>query len=149
ANANRSPTSPVSRAIDLDQMSESQIAHFPRGNAPERMAWIVGPRSRRRAMRRRLGQHPTARPRRDESAQCARADRRAGLDRPKITIGETGMREDHFDRRTVLAATTALGAAALMPSRASAQGAAPAAGTLPARGEFVVRGAHVLTMDRD
>jgi cytosine/adenosine deaminase-related metal-dependent hydrolase len=57
---------------------------------------------------------------------------------------------DHFDRRTVLAATTALGAAALMPNGASAQGAAPAAGTvLPARGEFVVRGAHVLTMDRD
>ena len=58
------------------------------------------------------------------------------------------MREDHFDRRTVLAATTALGAAALMPSLASAQGTAPAAGSaLPARGEFVVRGAHVLTMD--
>jgi cytosine/adenosine deaminase-related metal-dependent hydrolase len=55
---------------------------------------------------------------------------------------------DHFDRRTILAATTALGAAALVPNRAAAQGGAPAAGsTLPARGEFVVRGAHVLTMD--
>jgi cytosine/adenosine deaminase-related metal-dependent hydrolase len=60
------------------------------------------------------------------------------------------MRDDHLDRRTVLAATTALGAAALMPAAASAQGAPPATGTaLPARGEFVVRGAHVLTMDPD
>ena len=58
------------------------------------------------------------------------------------------MRDDQFDRRTVLAATTALGAAALMPARAAAQARAPAAGTtLPARGEFVVRGAHVLSMD--
>ena len=58
------------------------------------------------------------------------------------------MHEDHFDRRTLLAATTALGAAALMPGGASAQGAGPSADTaLPARGEFVVRGAHVLTMD--
>lgn len=60
------------------------------------------------------------------------------------------MLEDHFDRRTVLAATTALGAASLMPGGAAAQGAAPpSGGALPARGEFVVRGAHVLTMDRD
>ena len=35
------------------------------------------------------------------------------------------MRKDHIDRRTVLAATTALGAAALMPSRALAQGTVP------------------------
>src|SRR5262249_50164077 len=80
-----------------------------------------------------------------QSPQCGR---RARLGRPTTIIGETAMREDHFDRRTVLAATTALGAAALMPSLASAQGTAPAAGSaLPARGEFVVRGAHVLTMD--
>jgi cytosine/adenosine deaminase-related metal-dependent hydrolase len=66
-----------------------------------------------------------------------------------MTLRETEMREDHFDRRTVLAAT-ALGAAALMSSRASAQGTAtPASTALPARGDFVVRGAHVLTMDRD
>jgi cytosine/adenosine deaminase-related metal-dependent hydrolase len=57
------------------------------------------------------------------------------------------MHEDHFDRRTVLAATTALGAAALMPASASAQGGPPADSALPARGDFVVRGAHVLTMD--
>jgi cytosine/adenosine deaminase-related metal-dependent hydrolase len=56
------------------------------------------------------------------------------------------MSGDQFDRRTVLAATTALGAAALLPGHASAQGSGPSA-TLPARGEFVVRGAHVLTMD--
>jgi cytosine/adenosine deaminase-related metal-dependent hydrolase len=56
---------------------------------------------------------------------------------------------DQFDRRTVLAATGALGAASLMPGGAAAQGAAPSGGALPARGEFVVRGAHVLTMDRD
>jgi 5-methylthioadenosine/S-adenosylhomocysteine deaminase len=67
-----------------------------------------------------------------------------------MTIRETGMRKDHIDRRTVLAATTALGAAALMSTRASAQTPAPATGAaLPARGNFVVRGAHVLTMDRD
>jgi 5-methylthioadenosine/S-adenosylhomocysteine deaminase len=57
------------------------------------------------------------------------------------------MLEDHFDRRTVLAATTALGAAALIPRGASAQGNAPAGSALPPRGEFVVRGAHVLSMD--
>lgn len=58
------------------------------------------------------------------------------------------MFEDHFDRRTVLAATTALAGAALMPGGASAQGtAAPSGDSLPARREFVVRGAHVLTMD--
>ncbi|HUI98483.1 MAG TPA: amidohydrolase family protein [Xanthobacteraceae bacterium] len=62
------------------------------------------------------------------------------------------MRENHFDRRAVLASTTALAAAALMPGGASAQDtargtAAPQSDALPARGEFVVRGAHVLTMD--
>src|SRR5262245_49967807 len=59
------------------------------------------------------------------------------------------MPKDHFDRRTVLAAATALGAAALVSSRASAQGTGSTGNTLPARGDFVVRGAHVLTMDRD
>jgi 5-methylthioadenosine/S-adenosylhomocysteine deaminase len=58
------------------------------------------------------------------------------------------MPEQHVDRRTMLAATTALGAAALIPARAAAQARAPAtATTLPARGELVVRGAHVLSMD--
>jgi cytosine/adenosine deaminase-related metal-dependent hydrolase len=58
------------------------------------------------------------------------------------------MPEDHVDRRTLLAATTALGAAALLPARAAAQTRAPTPGTaLPARREFVVRGAHVLSMD--
>ena len=58
------------------------------------------------------------------------------------------MLEDQFDRRTVLTATTALGAAALLPGRAAAQGGAPSSGsTLPPRGEFVVRGAQVLSMD--
>jgi len=58
------------------------------------------------------------------------------------------MAEDQFDRRTVLAGTTALGAAAFMPGPAAAQNRVPSAGAaLPARGEFVVRGAHVLTMD--
>jgi cytosine/adenosine deaminase-related metal-dependent hydrolase len=54
-----------------------------------------------------------------------------------------------IDRRTMLAATTALTAASLIPAPAIAQiapGSAPSA-SLPARGEFVVRGAHVLTMD--
>jgi 5-methylthioadenosine/S-adenosylhomocysteine deaminase len=59
---------------------------------------------------------------------------------------------DHIDRRTVLAGSTALGAAGLLPRLASARegttGQSAAAGqSLPARGEFVVRGAHVLTMD--
>jgi len=59
------------------------------------------------------------------------------------------MRKDQIDRRTVLAGTTALGAAALLPARARAQTAAVSspAGSLPAQGEFVVRGAHVLSMD--
>ncbi|HVY59635.1 MAG TPA: amidohydrolase family protein [Xanthobacteraceae bacterium] len=59
------------------------------------------------------------------------------------------MFEKHVDRRTVLAGTTALSAAALLPGRASAQAAAPAGGgtSLPARGDFVVRGAYVLSMD--
>ena len=54
------------------------------------------------------------------------------------------MRKDILDRRTVLAATTALSAASLLPRGAFAQ---PAPAPLPARGEFVVRGAHVLSMD--
>ena len=62
------------------------------------------------------------------------------------------MHKGGFNRRTVLTATTALGAAGLLPRRALAQGGTPSPGrrpaaTLPARGEFVVRGAHVLTMD--
>ncbi|HEY6832341.1 MAG TPA: amidohydrolase family protein [Pseudolabrys sp.] len=62
------------------------------------------------------------------------------------------MRKDLFDRRTVLAGTTALGAASVLSGRALAQagGAAPAArpaASLPPRGDFVVRGAHVLSMD--
>ena len=58
------------------------------------------------------------------------------------------MLKDEFDRRTVLAGTTALGAAALMPARAGAQTKTPSVGaTLPARGEFVIRGANVLSMD--
>jgi cytosine/adenosine deaminase-related metal-dependent hydrolase len=70
--------------------------------------------------------------------------------RPENNRRETSMPRDQFDRRTVLAATTALGAAALMPRGAAAQGTAPPSGTtLPARGELVVRGARVLTMDRD
>jgi 5-methylthioadenosine/S-adenosylhomocysteine deaminase len=60
------------------------------------------------------------------------------------------MSKNTFDRRTVLAGTTALGAASLLPRRVRAQAAAsgvhrPAA--LPARSEFVVRGANVLSMD--
>ncbi|MBV9556692.1 MAG: amidohydrolase family protein [Pseudolabrys sp.] len=50
-----------------------------------------------------------------------------------------------IDRRTILAGSTALSAAALMPHDAYAQ--APKAGALPARGEFVIRGAYVLSMD--
>jgi 5-methylthioadenosine/S-adenosylhomocysteine deaminase len=62
------------------------------------------------------------------------------------------MLDDQLDRRTLLAATTALGAAALMPQPAAAQagtqtGAPSPGAALPARGEFVVRGAHVLSMD--
>jgi cytosine/adenosine deaminase-related metal-dependent hydrolase len=58
------------------------------------------------------------------------------------------MADNQLDRRTLLAATTALGAAALMPQPAAAQASAPSSGTaLPARSEFVVRGAHVLSMD--
>jgi cytosine/adenosine deaminase-related metal-dependent hydrolase len=64
--------------------------------------------------------------------------------------GEKPMMKSGFDRRTVLAATTALTATSLMPRAASAQANAPGqrpAASLPARGEFVVRGAHVLSMD--
>jgi 5-methylthioadenosine/S-adenosylhomocysteine deaminase len=60
------------------------------------------------------------------------------------------MRKAGFNRRSILTATTALGAAGLLPRGALAQAAAPAsrpAAPLPARGEFVVRGAHVLSMD--
>ncbi len=57
------------------------------------------------------------------------------------------MRKDAFDRRTLLAATTALGAASLLPRNAAAQTGGVTAGALPARGEFVIRGAHVLSMD--
>jgi 5-methylthioadenosine/S-adenosylhomocysteine deaminase len=57
------------------------------------------------------------------------------------------MRKDLFDRRTVLAATTALGAAGMLRGRALAQAASPAPASLPARGDFVIRGAHVLSMD--
>ena len=56
------------------------------------------------------------------------------------------MSRNSIDRREILAASTALGAASLLPGRAFAQGAQPA-NALPARGEFVIRGAHVLTMD--
>jgi cytosine/adenosine deaminase-related metal-dependent hydrolase len=53
-----------------------------------------------------------------------------------------------FDRRTVLAGTTALGAAGMLRRGALAQVAGSAsAASLPARGDFVVRGAHVLSMD--
>jgi cytosine/adenosine deaminase-related metal-dependent hydrolase len=57
------------------------------------------------------------------------------------------MLKSKIDRRTVLAGTTALSAAALLPSRASAQTAPSGRTGLPARREFVVRGAHLLTMD--
>jgi cytosine/adenosine deaminase-related metal-dependent hydrolase len=58
------------------------------------------------------------------------------------------MRKDLFDRRTVLAGTTALGAASVLSGRALAQTAGtPPAVSLPVRGDFVVRGAHVLSMD--
>lgn len=58
------------------------------------------------------------------------------------------MHKDGFDRRTVLAATAALGTSSLLPRSAQAQSAAPSTpASLPARGEFVVRGAHVLSMD--
>jgi cytosine/adenosine deaminase-related metal-dependent hydrolase len=53
-----------------------------------------------------------------------------------------------INRRSVLAGTTALGAAGLFAGRAKAQSAATTqAPSLPARGEFVVRGANVLSMD--
>jgi cytosine/adenosine deaminase-related metal-dependent hydrolase len=55
-----------------------------------------------------------------------------------------------IDRRTMLAATGALGAASLFGAPAIAQTATPIPGpaeVLPARGEFIVRGAHVLSMD--
>jgi cytosine/adenosine deaminase-related metal-dependent hydrolase len=56
------------------------------------------------------------------------------------------MSQNTFDRRTVLTASTALGAAALLPRQALAQSNGTDT-SLPARGEFVVRGAHVLSMD--
>ena len=67
-------------------------------------------------------------------------------------IREKPMGKDLFDRRTVLAGTTALGAAGMLRGRALAQAAGPAtaarpAASLPPRGDFVVRGAHVLSMD--
>jgi len=55
------------------------------------------------------------------------------------------MRKHGIDRRTILAGTTALSAAAILPRSALAQSGST--GSLPARGEFVVRGAHVLSMD--
>ena len=54
------------------------------------------------------------------------------------------MPQDRMNRRTLLAGTTALSAAALLSGRAAAQ---PASAGLPARREFVIRGANVLTMD--
>jgi cytosine/adenosine deaminase-related metal-dependent hydrolase len=57
------------------------------------------------------------------------------------------MRKDLFDRRAVLAGTTALGAAGMLRGPALAQTAAPPAVSLPTRGDYVVRGAHVLSMD--
>lgn len=58
------------------------------------------------------------------------------------------MRKDGIDRRKVLTASAALGAAGMMPRFAQAQTPAQRpAEALPARGEFVVRGAHVLSMD--
>jgi cytosine/adenosine deaminase-related metal-dependent hydrolase len=81
----------------------------------------------------------------------ARFNRVAVADGATLPGGD--MRKNPFDnnqidRRTVLAATTALGAATLMPARAGAQtGPAASGGSLPAQGEFVVRGAQVLSMD--
>src|SRR5690349_1675168 len=49
------------------------------------------------------------------------------------------------NRRTLLAGTSALSAAAFLPKPAFAQASSNT--SLPARKEFVVRGAHVLTMD--
>lgn len=60
------------------------------------------------------------------------------------------MRKNVFDRRTVLAAATTMGAASVLVRGASAQAgsaAARAAASLPPRGEFVIRGAHILSMD--
>src|SRR5689334_24590671 len=59
-------------------------------------------------------------------------------------MGET-MHPRHMSRRTLLARTTTLSAAALLPRQAFAQ--ANRTPSLPARKEFVVRGAQVLTMD--
>src|SRR4051794_37621808 len=50
-------------------------------------------------------------------------------------------------RRTLLAGTTALSAAAWLPGQAFAQNSGASGASLPARKEFVVRGAQVLTMD--
>ncbi len=54
------------------------------------------------------------------------------------------MHRDGINRRTILAASTAVAAAMILPRGAQAQSSA---GALPARGEFVIRGANVLTMD--
>jgi 5-methylthioadenosine/S-adenosylhomocysteine deaminase len=73
---------------------------------------------------------------------------RGGYNRHNKTGGfkswEDIMRKHRIDRRTLLTATTALAAAAILPREAPAQAARA---SLPARGEFVVRGAHVLSMD--
>ncbi len=52
----------------------------------------------------------------------------------------------HISRRTIVAGTSLLSAAALLPSKVFAQTSPTRAG-LPARKEFVIRGAQVLTMD--
>jgi cytosine/adenosine deaminase-related metal-dependent hydrolase len=57
------------------------------------------------------------------------------------------MRKNRFNRRTVLAATTALAATSVLPRATQAQSAASPAASLPTRGEFVVRRAHVISMD--
>jgi 5-methylthioadenosine/S-adenosylhomocysteine deaminase len=57
------------------------------------------------------------------------------------------MGQDLFDRRAVLAGTTALGAAGMLRGHALAQAGTMPAAKLPAQGDFVIRGAHVLTMD--
>src|SRR5262249_161489 len=63
-----------------------------------------------------------------------------------MTSGRFSMRPARINRRTVLTAATALGAASLLPARSRAQVGTPAA-ALPARAEFVIRGAQILTMD--
>src|SRR4051812_13743847 len=54
----------------------------------------------------------------------------------------------HLSRRTMLAGTSLLSAAALLPGKVFAQSTpSRSSAGLPARKEFVVRGAQVLTMD--